>query len=215
MNKNLTIYSSFIIASLVVIAVFLTATTYIQLVIAIVLYPLIAYFGFKAFPRKMRTFYQVTPTKPLVVSTETTMPAGRQVETVKTEKLGIADIDKRLFLKLIGGTGTAFFLYSIFNKKTNLFQGIAPAAPELTALKDTSGNKIDPAQTQPTDGYRISEIEDNAISFYGYTNTDNAWYIMRVDTDTGSIRYARGDGNFPGNWTGRENLKYDYFNNVF
>lgn len=193
-SKTLT-YSSFVIASIVLIVAFLTATTYIQLAIAILLYPLLVYFGFKVFPRKAHTY------QPQVESTENT---------------GIFDIDKRLFLKLIGISGLSILIYSLFNKKTDgLLRGIAPAGSESIAIKDTSGNKIDPAQAQPTDGYKISEIDDNIITFYGFTDQNGAWFIMRTDTDTGAVRYGKGNSNFPGNWNNREKLKYDYYNNIF
>ena len=247
MLKLLLIYCSFVIACLVVVVAFMTATTYTQLVVAILLYPMFVYFALKVFPRKARSNpskKSVTEVPPPVKSAEEAIPAylnlnpethpslrgsedhlgsrttesktGRQVEAAKRESVGISDIDKRAFLKLIGGTGLAFFLYSIFNKKAEgLFPGMAPAAPGLTLLKDTAGNKIDPAQSHPMDGYRISEIDESDISYFGYTNKDGAWFIMKGDTDTGSFRYARGDSNFPGNWTNRENLKYDYFSNIF
>ena len=38
---------------------------------------------------------------------------------------------------------------------------------------------------------------------------------MRIDTDTGSFRYVRGNSNFAGGWNNREHLKYDYYVNVF
>ena len=217
MRKILT-YCSFIIACLLVAAAFMTATTYIQLAVAILLYPLLVLFAFKTFPRKTRGY---PSEKPLTDSapvkpTEIALPAGRQAGSTKIESVDITDIDKRAFLKLIGGAGFSLFLFSIFNKKAEgLFPGIAPAGPGLTLLKDSAGNKIDPAQSQPTDGYRISEIDDNIITFYGFTNKDGAWFVMKEDTDTGSFRYSRGNGNFPGSWENRENLKYDYFSNVF
>ena len=210
MRKILTC-CSFVIASLVVIVAFMTATTYIQLAVAIVLYPLLVYFAFKAFPRKTWRYTSKKPVTPIPTPKST-----EKVEAAKTDNVDITDIDKRAFLKLIGGAGLSFFLFSIFSKKAEgLFPGIAAAGPGTTLLKDTAGNKIDPAQSQPMDGYRISEIDDNAISFYGFTNKDGAWFIMKEDTDTGSFRYSRGDSNFPGGWANREHLKYDYFSNVF
>lgn len=218
MQKTLTC-CSFVIASIVVIVVFVTATTYAQLAVAIVLYSLLVCFAFKVFPRKARRYFSKKPVtatiQPPVKSAETAMPAGRQAEGAKRENVGIADIDKRAFLKLIGGAGLLVFLFSIFNKKPDgLFFKSLPGSGKVS-LENIAGNKIDPAQVQPMDGYRISEIDDNVITFYGFTNKDGAWIVMREDTDTGSFRYTKGDSNFPGNWTNRENLKYDYFNNVF
>ena len=200
MRKILLIYFSFVIACLVVIVAFITATTYTQLAVAILLYPVLVFFAFKTFPHK----YWGYPSKKPV--TEVLPPVkSEEFKEVKRENVGISDIDKRVFLKLIGGAGLSLLLFSIFNKNAeSLFSKSLPAS-----------NKIDPVQSQPTDGYRISEIDDNVISFYGFTNKDGAWFIMKGDTDTGSFRYARGNSNFPGNWTNRENLKYDYFNSVF
>lgn len=204
MQKILT-FSSFTIASLIMIAIFITTTTYLQLAIAVALYPLLIYFAYKIFPIKTREYHSAahaTVIQPVVEST-------------KRESVGISDIDKRAFLKLIGVTGLSFFLLSIFNKKTEgLFTKTLPGS-EMVSLKSIDGNKIEPAQSHPTDGYRISEIDDNAITYYGFTNKDGAWFVMKEDTDTGSFRYSKGDANFSGNWTNRENLKYDYFSKVF
>ena len=202
MRKILLIYFSFVIACLVVIMAFITATTYIQLAAAILLYPLLVYFAFKVFPRKTREY---SSKKPIA-----------KVPKPQRENVGISDIDKRVFLKLIGGAGLFLFLFSIFNKKADsLFFRRAAEGSGTTLLKDIAGNKIDPAQAQPTDGYRISEIDDNVISYFGFTNKDGAWFIMQEDSDTGSFRYSKGNGNFPGNWENRENLKYDYYSSVF
>lgn len=212
-------WSSFVIVSLIVIAAFVTATTYIQLAVAIILYPALVYFSFKVFPRKA---WRYPSRKPVTViqqqaeSAEKAMPVGRQAETGKRENISITDIDKRAFLKMIGGTGLILFVMSIFNKNAGgLFPGIAPAGQGLTLLKDTAGNKIDPAQNQPLDGYRISEVDDSIISFYGFINKNGAWFIMQGDADTGSFRYTRGNSDFPNNWARRENLNYDYFYKLF
>lgn len=210
-NRILT-WCSFVIVSLIVIMTFVTATTYIQLVVAIILYPVLVYFSFKAFPRKARIYPLAKPGTAIQSQVEST----EKTETDKREGISITDIDKRAFLKLIGGTGIVLFLLSIFNKSSGgLFPGIAPAGSGLTSLKNTAGNRIDPAQNQPLDGYRISEVDDNTISFYGFINKDGAWFIMKGDADTGSFRYAKGNSDFPSNWAMRANLKYDYFYKLF
>lgn len=210
MRKFLLTYTSFVIACLVVIIAFITATTYTQLAVGILLYPLLVYFSFKVFPRRMRgkhTKHSVLAQQP-VSSTE-------KIEEEKHENVGITDIDKRVFLKLIGATGLSVFLFSLFNKKAEgiLFKNL-PSGGKV-ALEDIEGKKIDPAQNQPMDGYRISEIDDDVISFYGFTNKNGTWYIMRIDTDNGSFRYSTGNRDFPTNWGNREGLDYDYFDNVF
>ncbi len=213
MRKILT-YSSYIIASLVVILAFVTATTYTQLAIAIFSYPVLIYFAFKAFPHKPGQHPQkklITAIKPLMKSAEEV----QEKEETKTDIWNIADIDKRAFLKLVGGVGISLFLFSLLNKRAEgVFFGKALGGG-TTALTDAAGNKINPAQQQPTDGYRISEMDNSAITYYGFINKDGAWFVMKEDTSTGSFRYARGDAGFPGNWSNREHLTYDYFNNIF
>lgn len=213
-------YLSFIVACWVVLVAFITAQTYLQLVGAVLLFPLIVYFIFKIFPRKSRSYKKnFVSVRQQEMPAEKTLPTSRQVETAEIENVGISDIDKRVFLKLIGGAGISLFLFSIFNKRVDgLFfknSSSSVATSGTVTLADVAGNKIDPVHSQPTDGYRISEVDDDVISFHGFTNKDGAWFVMRGDLDTGSFRYSRGDSNFPSNWTNRKNLKYDYFNNVF
>ena len=193
-------YCSFVIASLVVVFAFVTATSYIQLAFAIAIYPLLVYFGFKVFPRKS-----------LLINPK------EQVATVQPESENIEDGDKRSFLKLIGVTGISLFLYSIFSRRAQLqvpFLG-STSEPESVSLQDTTGNKIDPAEKQPTDGYRITEFDDSIIAYYGFTHKDGSWFIMQEDTDTGSFRYVRGTSDFASSWVNREKFNYDYFINVF
>lgn len=207
MRKKTLTYSGFIVASLLIVLVFVTARTYVQLGIAVLLYPVIAYFALRLFPRKSW--------KAPLITVE--IPKATAVATTKTEKrVEIADIDKRAFLKLIGAAGISFFIFSILNRRADaMFFGKAAANSGAVVLEDTEGHKINPAERQPTDGYKISEIDEDIITYYGFTNKDGAWLIMREDTDTSSFRYAKGETGFPNTWTGRERLKYDYFHNVF
>ena len=210
MRKTLT-YSGFATASMAVAGTFLTSRTYTQLGIAVFLYPLLVYFAYRLFVRK-------TKKAPAIAVQLPVKPAKKvEVETAKPQRegKGIMDIDKRDFLKMIGAAGVSFFLFSIFSKKSKpLFFG-NNAGSEIGTLEDSVGNKIDPAERQPTDSYRISEIDDDFIAFYGFINKDGAWYIIKEDPDDGSFRYAKGELNFNNNWTDRENLKYDYFHNIF
>ncbi|MBI2593910.1 hypothetical protein HYW44_04705 [Candidatus Daviesbacteria bacterium] len=216
MQKIYLTYTSFVVACLAVIAAFITATTYLQLTVAILLYPVLIFFAYKALP--LRTKKQFSDNDEIEVEFEPVPPPDENVTVIQRNSVGISDIDKRAFLKLIGGAGITLFLFSIFNKKAEglFFKNIPPSgASGSVSLQDLAGNKIDPARSQPTDGYRISEIDDNVITFYGFTNKDGAWFVMREDTDNGSFRYAKGDSNFSGNWIKRENLKYDYYSNIF
>ncbi|MBI1864014.1 hypothetical protein HYS03_02275 [Candidatus Woesebacteria bacterium] len=200
--RKFLVYSSFLISSLVVIAMFVTATTYVQLAVAIVLYPGLVYFALKAFLDKDHKMSKLS-----IVKVKPSVSIQKEEE--------VSDIDKRGFLKVIGAAGLSFFLFSILGKRTQVPFFGKVTGPATTALEDINGNKIDPAQLQPTDGYRISEIDDNVITYYGFTNKDGKWFIMREDTDTSSFRYTKGDSGFPGNWDKRVQLRYDYFHNVF
>lgn len=213
--RKILIYSGFVIASLVVVAVFMTSTSYTQLAVAAALYPLPVGLAFVAFPRKRKNGkHSEIPVAAIYSHLKSAQTLEAEAAKAKKEKVAIEDIDKRAFLKLIGGVGLSFFLFSLINKKAgSLFPG-GTSTPETIALKDTAGNKIDPVEKSPTDGYRITEIDDSEINFYGFTNVDNAWFIMRQNQD-GSFRYTRGDRNFPDNWANRKNLKYDYYFIVF
>jgi hypothetical protein len=210
MQKALT-YSSFIVATLMVFAVFVTATSYIQLAIAIALYPVLAYIAFKIFPRKTLTTPEIT----IQIPAKEAQGAEVEKAEVQKERVDVSDIDKRAFLKLIGAAGLSFFLFSFLRRRTDNLFGGQIASTGVTALENASGNRIDPAEHQPTDGYTISEIDEGEITYYGFINKDGAWFIMREDIDTNSYRYAKGDSAFPENWVNRERLKYDYFHNVY
>lgn len=205
MNKTLT-YSSFVIAALVVITAFITATSYTQLGIAVLLYPLLVFFAYKVFQPKLRRYTLKTP----AIQVQSTVESAAKVEDTKRENIGITDIDKRIFLKLIGATGLSFFLISIFGRRIeNALFG------QKLGMQPPSADKIPTATTAPTDGYAISEIDDSVIGYYGFINKDGAWFIMKRDTESGSFRYVRGSSDFPKNWKNRENLKYDFFHDVF
>ncbi len=209
MYKTLT-YFSLVIAGLLVMATFLTATTFAQLTVAILFYPLLVYFALRTFPRKNHCSVSREPT-----TTVQSPVITEKVEAENKENLGVSNVDKRVFLKLIGGAGLSLLLLSILNKRGgSLFFQNLPSL-EKPFLEDAANYKINASQNQSTDGYKISEIDENVVSFYGFLHPDGAWFIMREDPDTGSFRYARGDINFPGNWINRENLNYDYFNNIF
>lgn len=213
LNKTLSIYPGFIIAFALVAMVFATSTTYTQLGISILLYSLLAIIGYKIFLGKNTISTATTKTQLQDI------PAAAVKEQVKTQtnSLGIADIDKRTFLKLIGATGISFFLISIFGQKV---QSLLFGQKNLAQVQTLTGNPpVDKASValaaSPTDGYSISEVDDSEISYYGFTNKEGQWFIMRGDTNTGAFRYARGRSNFPDNWKKRQSLDYDYFYQVF
>ncbi|KKS95269.1 MAG: hypothetical protein UV71_C0009G0005 [Microgenomates group bacterium GW2011_GWC1_43_13] len=196
MRKILT-YIGFVIACVLVSLLFVTATTYIQLAVAVILYPIVAYFVMKILPRKTR-----------VVPAVAVQTAGTQEE--------VADFDRRTFLKLVGATGIFFFVSSLFGK----WAGALPFGKSLgLGGNSIQGNSATPGAGNPgsltANGYQISEIDDGAITFYGFTNVDGSWLIMKEDTETSSFRYAKGSSGFPASWDNRQNLKYDYYYNLF
>lgn len=212
--KKILKYSLFTLASFVVIAAFLLSQSYSQLGVAIVLYPIIIFFAYKLFINKGEIPQIATINVPHAKSTAKTAVEKLGIQEETSGFAGITDSDKRDFLKMIGAAGISFVLFSIFNRKQPLFFG-GSNEPGRTTLEDTSGKKINPAMEQPTDSYIISEIDESYISYYGFINKEGGWFIMREDPDNGSFRYTKGDSDFSGNWTGRENQNYDYYHNVF
>lgn len=209
MRKAIT-YSTFTIALLSVIVLFVTAKTYTQLAFAVIAYPAFAFLVLKLFPRNNNNEREITIHLPVHESVETVSAD----ETTTKSKVEIADVDRRAFLKLIGVAGVSFFLFSLFSKKAQIpFFGKMGSSDSIT-IKDTKGIAVDPAERQPLDGYQISEIEDNVIAYYGFINKKGEWYIMKEDTENSSFRYAKGDTGFPQGWTNRNKLKYDYFSNL-
>lgn len=206
MYRLLLINFSFVIALAVVVATFITAKNYTQLGIAIILYPLLIFAAYKAFEKKILS----PPLKKPPAQVRPMVSRAEKIEDVKKESLGVSDTNKRLFLQLIGATSLSFFLISIFGRRieTLFFGQNLGTLPPLPA-------KTTPAPAPPTDGYSISEIDDSIVGYFGFVNKDGGWFIMKRDTEKGSFRYAKGLSNFPGNWENRQNLKYNYFHNVF
>ena len=215
MTKKNAIYSGFVAASLAEAAIFITATSYIQMAAAILLYIPLAYFAFKLFPRKSKASPESTTTLPIQEERiiEHTKPEEQGVEEI--ESVEIFDIDKRAFLKLIGVTGLSFFISSLFSKRVETQILGKPEEPGPTTIQDPIGNIINPAKHQPTDNYKISEVDFGINTFYGFIDRGEGWFIMKEDMNAGTYRYLKGDTNFHDNWNNRENLKYDYFNRVF
>lgn len=203
--RKILIYSNFIIASLIVVGAFATASTYVQLGVATLLYLLLLYFLFKAFPRKGQKHPAIAIPMPF--------KAKEEVRKIRREKVDVADIDKRTFLKLIGAAGVSFFLFSLLGRwvESLLFSRTQNAGGGLIGTPPGQNQ----ANTLSTNDYRISEIDDSAITYYGFTKNNGNWFIMKEDPDTGSFRYVRGDFNFSGNWNNRRNLRYDYYYKLF
>jgi hypothetical protein len=128
----------------------------------------------------------------------------------------VDDPKKRQLLKFAGIAFLGFIVPTLFkmNKTEAAYFGSVPGSGVL-ALKDSTGAKIDPAIKSPTDGYKISEMEDATTSYFGYVNKDGAWYIMK-DDGSGAFRYVKGSSDFAAQWALRSTtLSYDTFDNVF
>lgn len=212
--KLLYLYN-FIITTLFAVTSLFSAKAFNQTIFALLFIPMAAYFFRLLFRRGLRPTLQSTVS---LLPTTYIPPESATLPTVEGEELTnleVKDINRRLFLKLIGTAGITTFLFAIFTKSSHAaFFGSMPG-PGTLSLKDTQGNKIDPAEKQPTDGYEISEVDDSATpAYYGFVNKDGGWYIAKEGTG-GDYRYYRDSGNFATGWSTRVSLVYDYFNNVF
>lgn len=208
MKKYLS-YISLLIFGVIIVAAFVTATNYYQLAIAIILYPLLAYLVIKIIPHgeSFKAAVSVQPTIPV-------QPTAGVSTSFDKDRVEIVDIDKRTFLKLIGTAGVSFFLFSILGRT---FENLIFGRNQQSGLSNIGLPFNDQASDVQTsfEGYRISEIDDNIVSYYGFINKDGNWLIMREDTENNSFRYAKGDTDFSKNWGGREKLNYVYYHNLF
>jgi hypothetical protein len=198
---------------------FLNASSYPQLLSAVLFFPIPAYFWLLIIPKRNKAmiFPAISPSKDKVKlhNTKTqTSPSlankGKVVEELAEEGeefqvddakfTGKIDRDRRMFLKLIGSAGLSVFMMSIFTKKAQAaFFGSVPG-PGTVAVKDSSGTVIDPAEKQPTDGYRISRLDDSDPAYYGFTNKDGGWFIMKEDS-LGNYTYVVGSSGFDTTWS--------------
>ena len=73
-------------------------------------------------------------------------------------------------------------------------------------------------QTDPTNGYGISNIdEDSEPKYYGFERGDGAWYILRLTTTAGDqlAEYVKGASDLATSWGTRVANSYDTFMNTF
>lgn len=146
-----------------------------------------------------------------------TVPA---IKTDQTKNKKINDPLKRQLIKTIGVSGVGLLIAAFLNPKKAeaAFFGSVPG-PGTVAIKDSQGNKIDPAVKKPTDGYGISQIDDSSPAYYGYVDKDGNWYIVKEITEVDAVesfRYVKGVDSFSSYWSNRSTLEgYDYFNKIF
>lgn len=194
-------YYNFIVVAAMVTSGWLSARSLPELLSAALFSPLAIYFFLQALPRRNHAIH---------------LPKINQPEPLVPLVAKPFDFDRRAFLKLIGSAGISVFLFSLFTKRAEaaFFGGSPNTTPGTLSLKDTAGNKINPAEKSPTDGYSISQSDDSTPAYYGFINKLGQWFIMKEDS-SGAYRYTRGDSYFSHNWTKRASLMYDYFDNVF
>jgi len=201
------------------LSAFLKAESSAQIISSVIFFPLFLYFLDLVIPKRQKAIV-IQPIK-LLVKKKTSFAEASKVKQKISKKApevveeGELDIDRRVFLKIIGSAGAGLFLLSIFTKKTHAaFFGSVPG-PGTIAIKDSSGTVIDPAIKTPTDGYKISEIDDaSSPAYYGFIDKTGAWFIMKEDS-SGAYRYVKGDSGFSSNWTNRANLSFGYFDAIF
>lgn len=117
----------------------------------------------------------------------------------------IIDYSKRNFLKFLAGSGVASLVMFLLSKKTAsaAFFG-SNLGPNSLSLTNSKGQKVDPATNSPLDGYVIANIEENvANNYFGFTNRDGEWYIMRVNNVNNSFSYYKGASNYTAGWEDR------------
>lgn len=218
LNKAISLYGLLLSIGLLTLGTINTTSNW-DLISLILFYPVTIFFAFEFLPNpslKTSPPKQLSKSSGYLVQAKSTKNSQPQhLEPEGIDNPADLDIDKRKFLKLLGSAGVSLVLLGILPKRAEAaFFGSVPG-PGVVALKDPSGNKIDPARNQPTDGYSISELDDATIpAYFGFTNKDSAWYIMREDA-TGGYRYVAGTSDFSTNWTNRASLTYTTFDTAF
>ena len=208
----LDLYYGFIVVTIMTISGLIGAKNIPQLLSSIIFLPLAGYFVLQVLPKKKQAIYIPALLIEPKELKQKQPPAQAEKQPVKLPRV---DIDRRQFLKLISSAGLALFLFSIFAKRAQAaFFGSVPG-PGTVALKDISGAQIDPAIKVPTDGYKITQIDDSAPAYYGFVERSGKWFIMKEDSTSGAYRYTKGTSSFATNWTNRASLTYDYFNIIF
>ena len=64
--------------------------------------------------------------------------------------------------------------------------------------------------------YKLSDMDSAGDpTYYGYMDASGDWYIMQLNTASGTARYVRGAGGYAAAWTGRAGLTYGYYDATF
>lgn len=84
----------------------------------------------------------------------------------------------------------------------------------MTAVSSSGGGGG--GSKDPLEPYKIADIDDDdTVKYYGFTDKNHDWYILKEDTTAKTYRYTTGNEDYPDNWTNRASLTYDYFHNIF
>lgn len=77
----------------------------------------------------------------------------------------------------------------------------------------TIGGRVPTKSQDPFEGYYPSDMDTGGeTEYYGFVNTDGAWYIQQMTATTS--RYVSGSDGYEVAWTSREGLSYDLFYNL-
>lgn len=63
--------------------------------------------------------------------------------------------------------------------------------------------------------YRIADIENGTVAYYGFVAVGGNWYVLRENksANPNTYRYVNtGAADYPAAWTARASLVYDYLN---
>jgi hypothetical protein len=134
----------------------------------------------------------------------------------------IIDYSKRNFLKFLAGSGVASVVMFLFSKKNAhaAFFGNGSGSSS-TYIKNSTGEKVDPAESSPTDGFGICDIGTvSTNNYYGYTDKKGRWYILRENAAGNSFQYASllnntGTTAYTNAWSTKTDLTYGNFNDAF
>lgn len=216
---KLLVYYDFILSTIMAVTGFVGATSTPQFISALLFAPLSIYFWQLVLPKRGRQIPMTSLGFEIISVVPQKVPRLKKIPQEEETPSRHFDLDRRAFVKLIGSAGLTLFFFSIFTKKAEAaFFGSVPG-PGTVALKDTTGAPIDPAIKQPTDGYKITEVDDSTPAYYGFLDKTGRWFIMKEDsTATPYYSYTKGDSNFTNattGWPNRANLTYGYFDAIF
>lgn len=195
----------------------LVAKSVTQIILGIIYTPVVFYFGQELIDKTKILFSKLSQAKKAEINQKITITKSEIVNPVK-----ISDKERREFLKMIGSAGLGLITLSLLNPKKAgaSFFGSVPG-PGTISIKDVEGNKIDPAARHPTDGYKISKLDDttsDVYSYYGFVDQSGRWYIQRETTsgtNTGDFLYCNGPSGFSTAWSDRDTKTYESFDTIF